>query len=164
MDSPLRLRPSTRRDWRALRDLRLEALRDTPSAYGSTYAESKRRSWREWKEFASSANSFVAERESRFVAMARGGWNEERPGTAWLYGMYVTPAERGTGLAERLVERVVQWARSEGFDALYLQVGAAEARARAFYRKVGFVETGEHRAMARDSSIDILTMRREIRE
>ena len=43
--------------------------------------------------------------------MVSGGYNDNHPGTHWLYGMYVTPAARGSGAAELLVEAVVDWAR-----------------------------------------------------
>ena len=42
--------------------------------------------------------------------MVSGGYNDNHPGTHWLYGMYVTPAARGSGAAELLVGAVANWA------------------------------------------------------
>lgn len=159
---PLELRAAQKRDWRALRELRLEALLDTPEAYGSTYEESLRRSRAQWKEMARSFNYFVALREGDFVGMASGGLHEKYPDTAWLYGMYVTPEERGTDVASALVDCVRRWARERGYDALFLHVGVGVPRARAFYRRVGFVETGERRAMTRDANLELVTMRLDL--
>ena len=157
--APVEFRAAQKRDWRALRELRLEALLDTPEAYGSTYEESRRRSRAQWKEMARDYNYFIAQRGRDFVGMASGGRHESYPDTAWLYGMYVTPEERGTGIASELVGCVERWARDSGFDALYLHVGIGVARARAFYRRVGFVDTGEQRSMTRDASLELVTMR-----
>lgn len=159
---PFELRAAQKRDWRALRELRLEALLDTPEAYGSTYEESLRRSRAQWKEMARNFNYFVALREGDFVGMASGGDHEKYPDTAWLYGMYVTPEERGTGVAGALVGCVERWARERGYDALFLHVGVGVPRARAFYQRVGFVETGERRSMTRDSTLELVTMRLDL--
>ena len=157
--APFELRAAQKRDWRALRELRLEALLDTPDAYGSTYDESRRRSRAQWKEMSRDFNYFVAQRDGDFVGMASGGRHDTYPDTAWLFGMYVTPEERGTGIASALVGCVERWARDSGFDALFLHVGVGVPRARAFYRRAGFVETGERHSMSRDASLELVTMR-----
>lgn len=160
--TPVEVRAAGRRDWRALRVLRLEALLDTPDAFGSTYEEALRRSRAQWKEMARAFNYFVAIRDGGFVGMASGGRHDSYPDTAWLYGMYVTPEQRGTNVADELVARVAGWARGEGFDALYLDVATNVARARAFYQRMGFVETGERRSMTRDATLELVTMRLEL--
>ena len=159
-----RVRPCTRADALVLRALRLEALRDTPDAYGSTFEESVRWSRERWEEMASTFNYFLAESDGDVVGMVSGGGNDRRPGTFWMYAMYVTPDARGSGVATQLVEAVSQWARERGADELYLHVTTAVARARAFYRKVGFREIGEAIAMDRDPSLQLVTMVRNLYE
>lgn len=153
------VRAATKRDWRALRDLRLEALLDTPEAYGSTYEESVRRSKAQWKQMARAFNYYVAERNGVLSGMASGGLHDRYPDTAWLYGMYVKPEVRGTTMATALVRRVARWALEAGYTELYLDVGVEVRRARAFYTREGFVDTGERRSMSRDSSLELITMR-----
>jgi len=144
--------------WAALRDIRLESLLDTPDAFGATFDESRR--WREskWRSLASHWVYFLAERDGRVVGMNSGGFNDQHPGTCWMYGLYVTPHERGQGAAGRLVDAVGQWARDEGSSALHLHVTTAVPRARAFYEKSGFVATGERMALDRDPTITLVTM------
>ena len=79
----------------------------------------------------------------RVVGMVSGGFNDAYPGTRWLYGMYVTPSERGTGTAALLVRSIGEWAKDHGVDEVYLHVGSSVPRARAFYEKIGFRPTGE---------------------
>ncbi len=147
-------------DWAALRDIRLEALLDEPDAYGSTYHESVDYSDERWRRMAADYCYFLAEVDGHVVGMASGGANDQYPGSHWLYGMYVTPSFRGTGVASRLVGAVVDWARAEGAADLYLQVTATLPRARGFYAKSGFVETGERMRLHRDPRLELLTMRR----
>jgi GNAT superfamily N-acetyltransferase len=141
-----------------LRGIRLEALLDSPQAYGSTYEECRTWADRHWRALCREWNYYIAEDKGRVVGVASGGKNELHPGTRWLYGMYVSPASRGEGIAEQLVDVVEQWARKEGVDALYLHVSEPMLRARAFYERVGFNATGEVMTMDRDASILLHTM------
>jgi GNAT superfamily N-acetyltransferase len=149
-------------DWQDLRAIRLEALSDTPEAYGSTYEESVRWSDAQWKNAASTRLYYLAYRDGQVVGMVSGGFNDAYPGTRWLYGMYVTPSERGTGTAALLVRTIGEWAKVHGVAAVYLHVGSSVPRARAFYEKMGFRPTGESFIMDRDTSLTLYTMVQEL--
>ena len=69
------------------------------------------------------------------------------PGEAGLYGMWVAPEARRSGLSGRLIGAVIAWARGAGFPRLLLEVGDANAPAIAAYRALGFVPTGRRGAM-----------------
>jgi GNAT superfamily N-acetyltransferase len=157
-ESTLRIRLCGLADWEDLRAIRLEALSDTPDAYGSTYEESVRWSDAQWKNAASNRLYYLADRDGRVVGMVSGGFNDAYPGTRWLYGMYVTPSERGTGTADLLVRSIGEWAKSHDVHQIYLHVTTSVARARAFYEKIGFRPTGESFEMDRDSSLTLITM------
>ncbi|HEY5110865.1 MAG TPA: GNAT family N-acetyltransferase [Acidimicrobiales bacterium] len=163
-ESTVVLRRTLIDDWSALRDIRLEALRDTPDAFGSTYGEALLLSDDEWRTFAAKRCFYLAERDGKVVGMISGGLNDAHPGTHWMYGMYLTPAERGTGTAQRLVGEVNDWARAEGASELFLHVGSTVARARAFYLKLGFEPTGETFMMHRNAAITLITMRKSLVE
>jgi GNAT superfamily N-acetyltransferase len=157
-ESTLTIRLCGLDDWKDLRAIRLEALADTPDAYGSTYEESVRWSDAQWKNAASTRLYYLAERDGRVVGMVSGGLNDGYPGTRWLYGMYVTPNERGTGTADRLVRSIEEWAKNHGANEIYLHVTLSVPRAHAFYEKIGFHSTGENFAMQRDKSLTLITM------
>jgi GNAT superfamily N-acetyltransferase len=141
-----------------LRAIRLEALLDSPEAYGSTYEEARTWAERHWKALARQWNYYLGEVDGRVVGVVSGGTNESHPGTRWLYAMYVTPSARGSGVADLLVDAVEQWTRDQGVDKLYLHVAGAMSRARSFYEGVGFVATGDVMNMSRDPSIQLFTM------
>jgi GNAT superfamily N-acetyltransferase len=161
-ESTLTIRRCGPNDWEDLRSIRLEALRDTPEAYGSTYEESVLWSDAQWKNAASTRLYYFADRDGDVVGMVSGGFNEGSPGTRWLYGMYVTPSERGSGTAALLVKTIADWARVHGVGEIYLHVGSSVPRARAFYEKVGFRPTGETFEMDRDVSLTLITMVQEL--
>ena len=161
-ESPFLVRRANAKDAQKLRAIRLESLADTPAAYGSTYEDSVKWSRLKWRIAAAKWNYFFGERDGEVVGMASGGFNDSHPGTHWLFGMYVTPSARGTGVAGQLVEAVSEWARGEGAKSLYLHVTESVTRARAFYEKMGFRLNGESIKMDRDRSMTLVTMVRNL--
>ena len=137
-------------DWRLLRAVRLEMLRDTPLAYLETLADAEPRTEAEWRfrsnrgstgptELALAAED--PERPDRWVGYL--ACFVDAPGQGHVVSVYVAPCQRGTGLAGRMLDGVADWARGEaGLDRLHLYVHEDNSRARAFYRRYGFTETG----------------------
>ena len=137
-------------DWPLLRDVRLEMLRDSPLAYLETLADAEPRTEAEWRfrsnrgstgptELALAADD--PERRDRWVGYL--ACFVDGPGQGHVVSVYVAPGQRGTGLAGRMLDGVVDWARGEaGLDRLRLYVHEHNPRARAFYRRYGFTETG----------------------
>jgi ribosomal protein S18 acetylase RimI-like enzyme len=83
-----------------------------------------------------------------------------------LWGMYVRPDARGTGLAASLVQRVIEQARPFLEDIL-LTVVASNAAACRLYRAAGFEQYGlERRALKigdayYDEALMALSLRRQ---
>jgi len=64
-----------------------------------------------------------------------------------IWGMYVKEEARGSGLAEKILDAVVDYARGE-VEQLLLSVIEDNGRARRFYEKMGFEPYGlERRAL-----------------
>lgn len=55
-----------------------------------------------------------------------------------MWGVYVRPAQRNTGLARTLCARVIELARAEGVRQIHLGVNAENRRARNLYTALGF--------------------------
>jgi len=60
-----------------------------------------------------------------------------------LRPIVVDPVARGTGLASRLVDRLISDARNRGFDRIHLFTEIDNQRAQAFYEKMGFMSMGQ---------------------
>lgn len=130
-----------------LRDIRLRALADAPTAFGSTLANEQARPATEWDHVAAedalsgTRVRFVAEENGRWYGMAGGFVRPEDPETVQLVSMWVDPARRRAGLGTSLVETVVQWARGRAARRIQLWVTDTNSGAKSLYRRAGFMET-----------------------
>ena len=139
-------------EWRQLREIRLEALKDTPIGFGEYYEDALAKGDEVWRERARKVAEseavalFVAARENGRLIGTAGAYAPEASGREYvLYSVYVTPEFRGAefGTASRLFDAAISWARlTAGAEIVSLEVHEANDRARAFYRRYGFVETG----------------------
>ncbi len=133
-----------------LREIRLRALAEAPTAFGDTLAAAEQRPDTVWHERAGAAATgkctalFVAEDGERWLGLAGGVVDEETPpGEVELVSMWVAPAVRGSGLGRRLIAAVAAWARAAGATQIRLWVTEGNAPAIALYQRAGFVFNGE---------------------
>ncbi|WP_245240827.1 GNAT family N-acetyltransferase [Streptomyces spiramenti] len=138
------LRASRGDDWQRYRELRLSALRDpaAPVSFFEPIQEALDRSPEGWRQRAAShllRTTFVVERGSDgdWVGMATALLTEG--GHVHVVGVFLLPAQRGTGVAEDLLAAAVAWA---GRREVRLDVHEDNARAARFYRRLGFRPTG----------------------
>jgi GNAT superfamily N-acetyltransferase len=143
-----RVRPG---DWPEFRRLRLEALKDTPLAFVEQYDEAIVLPDEAWQERAARCAAdgdraaFVAAVGDRLIGTMTCIAEPEVAGhsSAQIVGVYLTPERRGSGVAVDLLDAVLAWAYGElRPDRLRLHVLETNDRARAFYRRNGFVESG----------------------
>jgi ribosomal protein S18 acetylase RimI-like enzyme len=59
-----------------------------------------------------------------------------------LVRLYVLKEFHGAGVANNLMDYAHQFARNEGYDCMYLSVWEYNFRARGFYEKHGFINSG----------------------
>jgi len=63
------------------------------------------------------------------------------PGGTEMKRLYVDPTYRGLKLGKQLIEQSIAWARSQDYEAMYLDtVPAAMPEANALYERLGFLE------------------------
>ncbi len=130
--------------WRTWRDVRLASLIDSPRAFWLTYAEVAERTDDEWREGAATTGpTWLALDDGRPVGMV-GLWHapDQPADEVCLVGMWVAGVARGTDAATRLVRTALTSAAASGFGRVVLDVAHENARARAFYARMGFRATG----------------------
>ncbi len=66
------------------------------------------------------------------------------PDALELYRLYLDETQKGTGLAHRLMDLAIQWAREKQAPALYLGVWSQNERAKRLYTKYGFEIVGAY--------------------
>jgi len=141
-DIPLtvQIRQLVEDDWAALRTARLAALAEAPYAFGSTVAREEQFTEQTWRDRTRTGAIFAAWSGSEIVGLATG---RPDPDDGWgLFGMWVHPDRRGGDVAGGLVAAVCEHARGAGAGEIGLWVTEVNARARAFYARLGFVPTG----------------------
>jgi GNAT superfamily N-acetyltransferase len=151
-----------------MRDIRLAALQEAPSAFGSTYAREAPFTQEQWL-------ARLTDRAVTYLAYVPG--SAEPAGIAGVYlldddddgsrrpevvSMWVRPAARGQKVGEELIQATADWTRSRGFDALALWVTEPNAPARRLYERCGFTPTGERQPLPSNPAIAEIEMRRPL--
>jgi len=150
--SRISIRLLTPADAARFRDIRLEALQQNPEAFGSSFEWENGQSLAWFEERIAQSDIFGAFVDGDLVGTAgfRVQDGPKRSHKGLLWGMYVRPTARHSGLGRRLVEAVVSHA-SERVELLQLTVVSENRTARQLYAGLGFVEYGyEKKALKHD--------------
>jgi RimJ/RimL family protein N-acetyltransferase len=141
------LRVLTPGDWRLFREVRLESLREAAYAFGSTLDDWQGANDTEarWRQRLTSVPFNVVAFFDGTPAGLVGATHPDAAGASELISMWVAPHARGKGVADALVAAVIAWTAERSVTSISLDVVEDNARARAFYRRQGFVERGHVR-------------------
>jgi ribosomal protein S18 acetylase RimI-like enzyme len=153
------IRPVTRAEAPAWRELRLEALKNHPLAFMSSYEETVGRDL----DFFAQQIPGSGEDDvllgvyvdgvlggcAKFIRETRA--KERHKGA--MVGVYLRPALRGRGIGEALVGRLIEHAR-ERVSLLRCSVGAENRAAGDLYRRMGFVRHGVEPRSLRYEGLD----------
>jgi ribosomal protein S18 acetylase RimI-like enzyme len=139
-------------DAAAFQALRLQALREDPVAFASSYEEELE------TPLATVAERLVAVEDRAIIGAFDGtqlvglaAWHREEmrklQHKGFVWGVYVAHAYRGRGLARRLLEAVIALARrADGILLLNLTAYADNRPAIALYESLGFAVYGRETA------------------
>lgn len=146
-------------DWLLLKQVRLAALSNTPTAFGVSYETAAKYTDEQWQERASAKAGpefWLAFINGKPVGMIGGGISQTHRYN--LIGMWVEPRVRGSGIASGLVEVVKYRALQRGHGRVFLDVSPDNERAANFYLKHGFIFTDEYEPLASHPHIMVQTM------
>jgi GNAT superfamily N-acetyltransferase len=157
-----RIRPD---EGRALRDVRLAALADAPSAFGSTYARESLLTAEDWTDRARAGSAgseratFFAVSDDGVVGLVGGFRLEPNSARVELVSMWTRPVARRAGVGRLLVHAVLDWARTCGVQAVELWVTRGNVGAERLYRAMGFVDAGDYQPLPSDPGREEVRMR-----
>ncbi|RCW62134.1 GNAT family N-acetyltransferase [Saliterribacillus persicus] len=139
--------------------IRLEALKDSPYAFASSYEEEKNQSAEKYKNrFDSPVSSFTfgAFEDSQLVGVVTLVKQQlfKLRHRASIVAMYIKPEKRGNGIGKALVSNVIQKAQKlDGIEQIYLTVVTTNSPAKKLYSSCEFEIFGkEKRALKLDNT------------
>jgi RimJ/RimL family protein N-acetyltransferase len=144
------VRKLTPEDAEEYRRCRIDALRESPSAFLSSFEEEEDRTVammreRLEKQQASQGVTFAAFDGERAVGLT-GIFREERlqrRHKMYIVSVYVRPEHRGTGIGHALVQAAIDYARTvDGVSHVELSVSHDNTAAKALYATHGFISWG----------------------
>lgn len=157
----VRVRRAVDGDEATLRSLRLNALGDTPDAFGSTLELELARTTSDWHRWITPNPTFLLETSGGEAAgLVAGAPDEIDADAVQLQAMWVRPSSRATGGADLLVESVIAWARDEHAAIILLWVTQGNASANRLYERNGFAFTGQQWIRERDACIELEMLHR----
>ena len=124
--------------WLAVRRAGLGDTSEYTPPIAEDWAQLSEQQWRDMLNDPTGLKALLVE-DDRPIGVVHGA----RDGTwAMLHSLWIAPEARGRGLAGRLIDAVVAWAREWGARFVMLSVGPDNAPALTLYRRHGFVEAG----------------------
>ena len=141
-------------DWELYRSVRLRALEESPDAFVASHDTEADQSEQFWTERMKRSQRLLAEVDGEAAGIASVGAVADRDDAAQIFGLWVDPALRGSGVATALVKAGVKAAAEQGKSHVVYWVGTDNGRAVAFASSYGFRPTGYRRPMAHQGGED----------
>jgi len=132
-------------EWQEYRAIRLAALQDAPDAFASTFGEESQLDEATWRAAMVRAHRLLALQGSTAVGVVSVGPVADEEEASDVFGLWVAPEVRNTGVAWQLVEAAAQQAVRDGSSRLYYWVSTENGRAVAFATNFGFRVTSQRR-------------------
>ena len=145
--SEIHVRPLGEDDWQDYRSVRLAALRESPEAFVATAEDEASYDEDFWRERMRRSARLVAERDGEAIGVVSVGSAKEDKTAGELFGLWVRPEARGSGVATTLVRQGARLATERGQSHLVYWVGTENGRAVAFASGMGFRPTDYRRPM-----------------
>lgn len=129
--------------WRDYKRLRLEALKESPLAFGDAFEEEASSRERKWRKYMKPVSFATNAGEPVGMIMCVFGEGVKFRHIAEIYSFYVTPVHRGKGIGKKLLNHAVSMAKKNTrILKIRLYVNERQRAAIGLYRKAGFVVVG----------------------
>lgn len=138
------IRKLTPDDWRLFKALRLAALLDAPDNFAQDHdsiAADPPETWRKGLAGRTSLAGFERDTPVALASYLVSDLSRMRH-RATMINVWLDPRWRGAGRAEAMIRALEDTARGDGILQMELQVNAENARAVAFYERLGYRTIG----------------------
>jgi RimJ/RimL family protein N-acetyltransferase len=149
MPDEIIIRQAAISDLDSFRELRLDALKNHPTAFGADYEESAARPNEHWQERLKIDKEhealFFAEQKNQLAGMIGifRGSSKKSCHASTIWGVYVRPQWRGHHISETLVHSCLDWAKEQSLIIVKLAVVTTNRPAIRCYERCGFTIYGK---------------------
>jgi ribosomal protein S18 acetylase RimI-like enzyme len=147
MESALKLRFLSPRDWQVLRTARLRALLDSPYAFTSSFASESAWGEAEWRRLFDAATWIVAYEDENVIGLAASVREPQRSAMRHFESIWVAPTHRRRGVFRALLHGLAEMECGLGVTDLLLWVLEDNDTAQLAYEALGFEPTGERQLL-----------------
>ena len=129
--------------WREYRRLRLEALKQSPLAFGSAFEEEASSGEKTWKKYMKTVSFAIHDDEPVGMIVCVASTGSKFRHISEIYSFYVKPAYRGRGIGKELLDHALAKARRNARTLkVRLYVNSRQRAAIGLYEKAGFIVVG----------------------
>lgn len=163
-DPSITVRAIAADEWPQYRKTRLQALEESPDAFGGTWEKEVQWADEAWaRRIAAAAcgttdTGLFAIQGERIVGLVWCKLSDASCGVAGIYQMWVDPAARGLGAGHCLLTQALAWAQSRGASRVRLGVTVADSAAVRLYLAHGFFAAGQPERLREGSDLMVQAM------
>jgi ribosomal protein S18 acetylase RimI-like enzyme len=147
----LQLRRLRSREWRVLRDVRLNALRESPQSFLARYAQEKKYGKKRWRSEFGRGDWIVGKLDGRPVCLT--GVTRESgapPDQRYLEYVWVAPNLRRQRVAFGMLTDVIGKLQKSGVRTVFLWILDGNDPAQLLYKQLDFITTNQRMPLDAD--------------
>jgi ribosomal protein S18 acetylase RimI-like enzyme len=129
-------------EWHILRDVRLDALAESPTSFLSSFEAEERHSDEWWRDEVRRGSWMVWTGADDVAEAVLGATPASDPTHRYLSSVWVAPHVRRVGVGTLLIRSMLSYLSTHGVTRVCLWVLDGNDAACALYRKLGFETTG----------------------
>ncbi len=137
------IRPFQKDEWELFKAKRLQALKDLPHLFLSSYGATAAQRDEFWQEMIAGENEeiFGLFDDQKLIGITGvfKNWRDASGITAHMAMSYIDPEYRGKGLSALLYQARIDWARAKGFKKITVGHREGNEASKAANQKFGFV-------------------------
>ncbi len=124
-----------------LREIRLQALKDAPYAFGADYQKESEKDLNYWQGYLDNTNWCLAVDQGRDIGLlAVDLADADRGSDCWMSSWWLADQYRGQGIPKLMLGWLDQLCKNKGWSKQGLGVWPENERAIAAYLKLGFIK------------------------
>jgi RimJ/RimL family protein N-acetyltransferase len=138
----IEVRPFRADEWQAYRAIRLKALDTDPKFFSSSFEKERDNPDDFWQQRLAAGGVFGVFVKGQLIGMTGAYVDKADPSAAKFWGSWLEPAWRGKGLARKMYETRINWAKAQpGVKRILVSHRKSNAVSKRANQRWGFVFT-----------------------